>query len=97
MGIPHYPRPASIHVMAAVLAENGGLVPANLEPSVANHIQMCFDYGLLRRKPSSVWIRKPDGWEQLEVDGLVPTQQGWERVADWSWDETGRKALSFRP
>jgi hypothetical protein len=86
--------------MARVLADNGGMVPASLEPSVSGHISACLEFGLLQRRRSSARTRDADGWALEYVESLIPTRAGWERLAEvaesWPYDENARAALGLR-
>ena len=93
MGTMRKPGAHNVYVMAGLLVKHGGYVPLEHDQSVAKHVQFCIDRGLLQRKTTSAW---GEPWTEVETQGWIPTHEGWERIAEWSWDETGRKALGLR-
>ncbi len=90
--LPKHPSSATVYVMAKVLVENGGLIPLG-SPDETPQVKACLDAGLLRRRNTSAW---GEPWTEIEPQGWVPNHEGWERIAELSWDEIGRKAYAYR-
>jgi hypothetical protein len=98
VGTLRLPKTYSVCAMARVLADNKGIVPAELDPSVSGHIRACLSCGLLQRRTHSVWVQEAGDWAQQTI--LVPTREGWDRIAEvaeaWPYDENARTALRLR-
>ncbi len=83
MGTMTHPASQSVYALITELIDYNGVIPRRKRPlPTAQHIQQCYEAGLMIGNGAGAF---------------VPSQKGWERLEEWSWDERGKQALAFRP